>query len=232
MLNLQQAFDRFNKSLFGNRLPQVPVAFGPLSADKAGVFTGQYQQQSKTIVDGSARITISNRYQNANEPSILGILLHEMVHAYFYFARQFYVDHGQPFKRMLADLAQKAGIPAPMTEDLTNIDESITPIKVGVILMNKQGTDSYVYALVDPKTLDRETMKPSAKTLLRHYCDTYEAFEIETAKWSRIAMFVPLQRAGFDQLSYFKETDGVEGWVDDLRENGRIKLSMRRKRRD
>lgn len=224
MVNLQQAYARFNKSLFGGKLPEVPVQFGSL-VGKAGVFQGNWIPQQKQIVDGSASITIENRYRN-DDQQVLGILLHEMVHAYFYFARQFYVDHGQPFKTMLTKLAAQAGLPAPMTEDITDLNEVITPIKLGVILIQKQGGDDFVFALVDPRGLKEDDIRSAAKDLLSDYASTYEAFTVNTVVWTRIASFKPLQRGGLSRLCFFKDTDGVTGWVEDLRENGKMILSL------
>lgn len=73
-LDLQKYYTKFNKELFGNKLPKIPVEFGPLKTAVGDT--------TITLPEGKPKKIVMTNLYDVPKNYILGSLLHEMIHVW------------------------------------------------------------------------------------------------------------------------------------------------------
>lgn len=169
--DLKAKYAEFNAKYFNGELPECKLRFGVLKR-KGGHCTcsmrapnpplnprylrlrGLPRTHGYTLVPGSISITISTTYMR-DHADIDAILLHEMIHAWFFYKEQFDVDHNGPFLAMRRDISQKSGINIPLTDDSKHLELSseVKHKRVGVFIYD-EGDGRLLFGLVSPKAMD------------------------------------------------------------------------------
>lgn len=129
--NLVQHFNYFNSKFFNNELPPVKLSWH--ADDKSsGLTVCKFGRvDGKIVVDpGSIEIFISDNY--ARPIDIFdAVLLHEMIHAYFFSKNDINEQHGVKFQQMAAKFSKMLGIKIPITDSMEAVvDERSNPIMV------------------------------------------------------------------------------------------------------
>lgn len=146
--DLQRRYDHYNALLFDNKLPIIPLAFKKLK-NVGGHVVVRYRVDTpmprrmmryakKTMIPGSMHMEISTMYQR--EPQALdAILIHEMIHVYFYSIGDLDENHGDPFIKMARELSQKVGFTIPLKDDIVGLQLTDAPSKkIGMIVLTKR----------------------------------------------------------------------------------------------
>lgn len=176
--DLKAKYAEFNAKYFNGELPECKVRFGVLKG-KGGVCRcklkppatpqpsprvlkarGLSKHHGYTLVPGSLSITISSAYER-NPRDIDAILLHEMIHAWFYYKEDWGVHHDGPFLRMREELSRKSGIDIPLTDDTKDLAVSaeVGTKRIGVLIYER-GDGTVNFGLVSAKAM--ETVKTRA----------------------------------------------------------------------
>lgn len=226
--NLKAKYDEFNTRFFNGELPACKLRFGVLKG-KAGHCTckmrppatpmnarvlrlrGLHRHTGYTLVDGTIAITISATHVR-DEKRIDAILLHEMIHAWFFYKERWEVDHGAPFLQMRRDISAKSGIDIPLTDDTVGLELSDdVGIKRVAVFIYKQG-DKITYGLVSAKAM--ETVKTRALEKVawidrtRRDPTLHVSMKIVSSPfWTRRAMQIPVSRDRIKSLYHMKPED-------------------------
>jgi hypothetical protein len=165
--NLKAKFDYYNRMCFNGELPHLPVSFRKLKR-KSGMckckfsVPPQYLRQPKRVqlrnavlLDGSVSITINSAYLRT-EAEFDGILIHEMIHAKFYFEGNFVESHGAEFERMRKECERKTGIAIPVTEKLDDpAFHNLQPKDFILFYRPKSSGQHGCYAFINPTHWER-----------------------------------------------------------------------------
>ena len=104
--DLGKKFDHYNTTLFNGEIPKIPVYWAKLKG-VGGITVAKVEKPSNgrggynryhgvTLIEGSLEIKISNILKRS-EDDLNGIIIHEMIHAYFISKHMFDVNHGYKF---------------------------------------------------------------------------------------------------------------------------------------
>jgi hypothetical protein len=214
--DLQGTYDKFNNAYFNGELPKIPVEFAQLKGIGGVVkarttYTGpvkirngkQYKAAPRhmmahytKLVPGSMILQISSMFKRTPE-TIDGILLHEMIHVYFYHIGDTAENHGQKFLSKLREISRLSGIRVPL-KDSTADDELANEMAlkaVGVILVQK-ADNSYMFALISPKLAhaELETIKHKWQGRMSKVYTKMWLYTVATPEWTKMAMRFPIAR--------------------------------------
>ena len=129
---LEQKFAHYNKLLFANKIPDLPLFFGPLK--RAGGVT-TYRTNTTSLgrveyIPGTLSITLSNSFRR-EESGFDGILIHEMIHALLASNGHPKHDHGPLFTGIAKKCESIVGFKVPLTDavlDLELTDKSVKKV--------------------------------------------------------------------------------------------------------
>jgi hypothetical protein len=149
-------FDEFNKKLFDNQLPKVPIILKALRMS-----TG-YAQATRNKTTGKVtptKIVISN-YFKRDEDEMRGIFLHELIHLYFYNLGRFESDaqaHGKEFQDKIKELQPLVNFKIPLNDEVkqTELSDRFKGKRTDCILMKREGADYYSVACYSSGTLEK-----------------------------------------------------------------------------
>jgi len=247
--DLGKKFDHYNTTLFNGEIPKIPVYWAKLKG-VGGITVAKVKKPSNgrggynryhgvTLIEGSLEIKISNILKRS-EDDLNGIIIHEMIHAYFISKHMFDVNHGYKFVEMVNKLSKMVGFSIPLTDEMTNVDlvdDSIIK-PVGVIILSKtNGTQSF--ALVSPKLLQSAEFLESLKIYsYRLDMTKIDAYTIKSKNWHTVSLIFPIQRLTSDsirrgKMKLYKMDDSntvvsVSNLFIDLKEKGELLKTHKR----
>lgn len=146
---IKELYDKFNKELFDNDLPNIPIRLGKLR-DVGGQVSFKRIRKDGIRYLLDIKMVISSYYSRENEDDLKGILLHEMIHVYF--AHNQMEDptgsHGAWFKHKLKELQKKVDFQIPMTDSSSkSVSDQIKSKTFDVVLFRKPAEDNTISIL-------------------------------------------------------------------------------------
>ncbi len=116
-VNLQSLYSGFNKRLFNNELPKVPMKF-----NKSKRYGGEVVY---SITKNKITNFIISTLIEYEEDEFYGLFLHEMIHVYLFNKGILKTSgkdkiHGKEFMDKLKELEKKSKFKIPVTEDVTH----------------------------------------------------------------------------------------------------------------
>jgi hypothetical protein len=144
---LKSRYDHFNHLLFHGQLPEVTLKYVPSIPVKSGSQVGgrttcrfKTVRSGYEVIPGSILVAISTIFQRTQQQQD-GILIHEMIHVYFFAQNDVHQDHGPKFQAMAHSLSHVVGFAVPLTDATEELSYSgeIKGLEVGALMLN--GTD-------------------------------------------------------------------------------------------
>lgn len=121
-VDFQKEYNHWNRVLFNSELPVIPIKLSK-SKDWTGLTT--YNKST-----GKIGMKISNLLK-ITKTEFSSVLVHEMIHVFFFASGNVKEIHGSVFKKMASDLSKKAGFKISITHDVTksDIDDTVAKSK-------------------------------------------------------------------------------------------------------
>lgn len=231
---LQTRYQYYNKLLFANSLPDIPIKQKPLKnaggVAKAKLVTNpnkpipnvrrvrmglEDKLSNIDIVPGTLHIVISSLYKRDNH-QIDKILIHEMLHIYFYTNGMLSESHGSRFIKKAKDFEKICGFEIPLKDNIDDLEFSsdIKIKSIGVMLTKSSKKNVIAMSIFNIQFL-KENIQKITKIYM-HY--NPEFYEISNKKWSELAMKYPAQRSMNIKRYIFEDQEAI----DDLKKNGKI----------
>lgn len=235
--DLKAKYAEFNTKYFNGELPECKLRFGVLKgagghctckmkmpppeerlSPRALKMRGLHRTHGFKLVPGSIAITLSTTYQR--EPAGLdAILLHEMIHAWFFHTEQFHVDHGREFLDMRKKISEMSGIDIPLrdsTGDLAVSDE-VGLRSVAVLIYRKNGEINY--AIVNANAMRNVKHRALEKVKWIDYTrrskNLHVTMKIVTGPWwTRKSLTLPVQRTTAKSIYRMKPADMAEAMAE------------------
>lgn len=238
--DLKAKYQYFNRLLFQGQLPDIPVTSKPIKT-AAGVAKVKLNPNPSyvrnpvkvrlgledkyagyTIKPGSMKIIIDSTFAR-DEQNVEAILIHEMIHIYFYTLGLFSENHGHKFYQKSQECAAIVGFPIPRTEAKTNMEltQGIQAKKVGVVLLTKKD-GSHQFALIAPNKISESIATAHDRwemMVLGGYGAKIQVYVVESPEWTKAALKYPIQ-CKYRQLGYYKMHDSK--MVDELIRHGTL----------
>lgn len=165
---LQEKYAYYNRLLFDGILPTIPITWATLKniggvanakliidpatrrATRMEIRLGLKDKHSGRKVDpASIAIRLSSTYKRS-EQATDAILIHEMIHVYFFVTGRPGENHGLAFLKMVRQCSQKVGFEVPIRDVVDGLelnDQLAAKLNdIGVILGRKRD-GMYVYAI-------------------------------------------------------------------------------------
>ena len=152
-INFQEMYDEFNKKYFGGKLPKIPIEV-TAQLRRAG---GKAHAKSEADAEGvvryvPTRIQISSFYKS-HPDRFKNILLHEMLHVFFFstmtsreYERYFRKNaHSDLFALYAKKLSDASGITVGLTDDISDAE----------VHQTKKKTFGYLVCLINTNTAIR-----------------------------------------------------------------------------
>lgn len=159
--DMKEKFDEFNRLYFENKIRQDTTFKWSKATSLGGKAKVRARRLSNNRLELVSPITIylSNAFIRSDEKELDSLLLHEMIHAYFY---SIGVDesHGRLFMAELARVSKLSGIAITKNDSNNNIDETIKPGKeIFAALLSDDDGDLKYFNVYNPTWFRREMMK-------------------------------------------------------------------------
>lgn len=137
--DLQKRYDYWNKKAFDGKLPR---RLNKIAAKKMKHIGGTVKVRAvvsgykKEIVDDlkSIELYISTQF-TFNQDELDKILLHEMVHVYFFTVKSRNINHGYDFIKKIKEISKKVKLELPETESI--MDTVKTEKKINVMIVKE-----------------------------------------------------------------------------------------------
>lgn len=97
---------------------------------------GSYLDHSSLAIELSISV-------NRTADRLKALLLHEMIHIWFYLAGEYEETHGPAFMAKLRELERLTGLEIPVTEEVAKEDLNLHNTKVGVIVVQHAGRTTF-----------------------------------------------------------------------------------------
>lgn len=223
-------YAKFNKQFFNGELPKIPITFSRLK--NVGGFvnaitTRKTKYDTPVLKDGSMFMKISTTMLRT-EQGLDEILLHEMIHVWFFHKGDFKENHGSKFIRKAKEIGDIVGYKIPLTDNITALDIHEDAIKTIAVLLFKETNGQYVYATVSATaardklaTINEYFAKYLEERKMGNFAGLYL---INTAMWNKHALKSPAQRMAAGKLKRYYLRDPL--LVDDLIKNGKLVHSV------
>jgi SprT-like family len=156
--NLQAKFHHYNQLLFQNQIPPCPIMWAELKG-QAGLTTFT-KQTSRTILPGSMKIEISNKFKRS-EQELDSTVIHEMIHAFLATHGHPDENHGLYFQTLATKCGEKVGIHISLTDQLMDMElaHEDRVMTTALLRSKKDGSYSAVFysgtAFDEPKKQDQ-----------------------------------------------------------------------------
>jgi hypothetical protein len=221
--DLQAKYRHFNDTLFGGELPDIPVVWGKMKGvggtahakiiwppgtprpNPMLVRLGRVDRHHGAVLDrASLRIKISDLYKRSTD-QIDGLLIHEMIHIFFFVTGRYGENHGPLFLAKLRELSQLSGIKVPLTDDVEGLDPTDSATKtVGVIAAERKDR-SFGFRLVNPKLLQNqaEVEKHVTRIAASSGYLQVKACLVNSPEWTKAALKYPVGRS-FEKLGSYR----------------------------
>jgi len=206
--DLQAKYDKFNIAYFGGELPTIPLIWANLKS-VGGKVTAKIVRVGPTdpykarrdkyynaeIKPGTMALTISNRFKR-DEEGLDGILLHEMIHVYFFHNKMYSENHGSRFLAMCRKISVLSGVKVPLKDDSNGLDLAQEALKAYGVILIYSGTGQPSFALVSAKNAHSlsEQIKKSWVPRIRRDYPKAALYTIATPLWTKIGATVPVNR--------------------------------------
>jgi len=137
---LEKWFNEFNMSLFDGKLPSIPIKLMN-SKTVGGVTKGTVSNSGVTKV---SEIGIS-RYYKSGDDRLKGILVHEMIHAFFILFGDHKENHGYVFRSWVKRLQAKVDFVIPLEDTIDGLElgDHVKVKTFDVILIKNSSMDRY-----------------------------------------------------------------------------------------
>jgi hypothetical protein len=206
--DLQGKFDHYNRVCFDGELPKMPLRFASLKG-LGGHCTCRFVVDPKmakapksmrtigaNIIPGSISITLDKKYMR-DEQQFDALLIHEMVHAWFFHHNDLRENHGLKFLAKCKECEAKVGFAIPRTEKMDNpvLSDNIT-LQRFVVLFQIQKMGSPLYAFVNAQSfanMNNPTLKGQFSLRAGSGAKLY-AFEVQSKFFTQAALASPVQR--------------------------------------
>jgi hypothetical protein len=248
--DLDAKFAHFNRLCFGGALPKVPVKFAVLKGS-AGVAKCKFRQPGATksmsraqrralpafLADGSLSIVLDRTYLRTEE-EIDAILVHEMIHVWFYIQNDFTENHGLAFLRKLRECEAKTGFKIPVTEKMADREVAPNvPDQTLIVVTHVRPNREVLYAILNKTAFDKAEAQIRYDWVMRGGDkDRFIAYEVTSPLWTAHSFRVPVQRPtsiwgkwvgrarrGAMKFYYLRKPE----LLDDLLENGKLRFSLK-----
>lgn len=246
-IDLTARYQHWNKLLFDDKLPDIPVIWAVLkgvggvadakmkvdpskpSPNRLRVRMGLEDKYSDHfIIPGTMRIRMSSLYRRSQE-AIDKVLIHEMIHILMMTTGHLGQGHGTLFERERLRLSRLAGFEIPRKDSIED-KEFAVEVKVkpcGVILVtDKQG--GHLYAMVVPQLLEGaiEAIEQRFAYFVKYnYWKAGYAYVVNDQRWSEQAKKTIVQRVPFGpKTRFFRLAD--QSAIDDLHQNGKLLVKV------
>lgn len=235
--DLKGKYDLFNRKYFGGELPEIPVSFAPLKSVGGKVV-------AKIVYDGpkptpmqirrgmkkyaNARITgmalqLSSLHVRSAD-DLDGILMHEMIHVYFFHIGALDEQHGARFLRKLRELKITSGIDIPLRDDVKALELADESTKTfGVVLLHKRGGGYSGVLTSAPKLREKlEELKTWGTRFDRGSISAVTFHVVNTPETTKLGMRMPTTRTLPPKGFYKFDDANVKDILDNGREIGRV----------
>jgi hypothetical protein len=218
--SLDARYHFFNQKLFNNSLPDVRLSWSN-DKNKSGLTTAQSTKgpnNTVNVVPGSISIQLSNQFKRS--PEIFdSILIHEMIHVYFFANHDFMQGHGSKFKAMASRFSHQLGFDIPLTDDMKDAMSIglVRPVCVKLITTKQH---SSIYEIIDGTEWNSgaKQLQLEARSLVSSgHAINVEFFSTSTIIWEDLAK----QMAGKGTF-----TSDNEDVLSDLKHNGQLLFSV------
>jgi len=211
--NLEKKYDYYNSLLFNNELPKIKLRWAALKG-KGGTanckilrknkgLVGFRQFQEIEVVPDSMEIKMSISLKRS-EQEFDKVLIHEMIHIYFFNNSMFRENHGFRFISMARKCSEKIGFDIPLTDELDSYIPNLKELTtLGVILITKpDGT--YAFSI-----LNADYLKSNIGNFSQYLTDRFlplsitkkiELYVIKGINWTSIGLTHPIQRKDVKKL--------------------------------
>lgn len=220
---LTAKYQEFNRTLFNNELPILPIEFSPVKGRFAYVkyairrtsgssgrgFLAQYQKQA--IEPGSLKLGFSTAYE-VPQDHLLGTLVHEMIHIWFCVKDMANVTHDGPFQTKLRELQAKVlfKISVKDSADGYELSSEVRPKEVYAVLFLENQRVSLAAFYNPNKVKMWDLMQHYKKKLGSRY--TFEIWRGQTKLYKRFTL---------------KQNIGGTAYVIDAQTEGQIRKELR-----
>ena len=235
---LQNQYDYYNALLFDGQLPKIPITQRQLknAGGKAlckfilsnrpkpnPIMVRLGREDKLSNYDATdIRIVISNTYKRENH-QIDKILIHEMIHAYFYVFGPKNESHGYKFREQIRRCSKIVGFEVPLKDEVEGLEfTKETKLKpIGVILLEKKKGGVAVAILGKDHILSTsDHVKGFLGYRAKIYKDTVSLYIVNDEVWSELARKYPIQRPNRSiKLFVFDDNQSA---INDLKKNGRL----------
>ena len=201
-MKLEDLYDKFNKDLFNNQLPKVPIKLTKSKHSGGSAIASRNTQTGKVTIKG---ITISTLYKRSIE-ELSGLLIHEMVHIYFYLIGDAYEAHGSKFKKKLEELQSKVDFKIPLTDDFENKEVSNHVKKKPYDIVLLQFPDKH-YSIVSFKYGSLTEFKDQIHRFIDKWVDHYKVIPEYYESDEVFLQTLPSKRGLSGTIASYKITD-------------------------
>jgi len=224
--SLDAKYSEFNSKYFNNELPiimlkwRVMKSVGGLAYTKISI--DPYTKKQRPILD-TMKITISNLTEHPEEEYDL-ILLHEMIHIWFFIKGNFKESHGLAFQQKAKEISLKYGAIVPLKDEFPKI-YNFESGKPYMVVLNTKPDGSNTYGLYTPKLNPTETavLKNSIEYLIeRKRLIKVEIYIINSIIWTEYAAECPVKRKYTGGSYFFRNKEEQDKLINDLHQNGKI----------
>ncbi len=228
---IQQRYNHFNSLLFNNGLPQIKLTWNTRK-NQSGVELCKYMvTNGRHVVDeNSMEIQLSKLFKRSDE-AFDSILVHEMIHIYFYMNNQFKENHGPGFQSMARQFSQKLGFDVPLTDNMKDAQMVGNTSQPVCVVLLKTPDNRTVFSIVSYNAWNKfsEEYKIQAQTWLKvKRAVEVEFISINTMIWTQIAFRTPnVKRDTITRFFGFRGNQQGDAAIDDLRTNGQIVYSLK-----
>jgi hypothetical protein len=239
--SLQKKYDHYNRLLFDGILPPIPIIWANLKnvggiaiaklipdpttqrATPLQIKLGLKDKYSGQKVDpASIAIKLSSTHKRS-EQATDAILIHEMIHVYFYVTGRPGEYHGLMFMEQVRRCSQLVGFEIPMTESLVGLevnDKLATKlIDLGVVYGRKKGSGAEIYA-VFPANVVRANEALMIEKVSWNVTYNYWRYgwigTIRSHPWTDQSLKTPVQRKWSGRYYFLRDAT----LAADLKQNG------------
>lgn len=170
-VNLIKLYKQFNKQLFDNELPNIPVGYNKLK-NVYGRALAMGNKSEITSIDG---IQISSFYDLEGD-ALKGILVHEMIHVWQYLNSSMIMlkkDNGHyiDFISKLKELQKKVSFKIPKTENADYAISGDIPSQIFDVIVRKKNNEIVSFILFKKDFLIKN--KNQVIDFFKHFPDNY-----------------------------------------------------------
>lgn len=126
-----QKFHYFNKQIFGNTLPMLPIRIGHAKTSLGGLICNKKRTLLGKTQNYNFRMVISS-YRDLPENELEDVIIHEMIH--YYIAYKQIKDssaHGKIFQRMMNEINKRYGRHIAISKRHTAIEQTNNASTIG-----------------------------------------------------------------------------------------------------